>query len=192
MFGVIMEKEEMVKRNERLIYLVLKRYHLLDKIEEYYDVGAIGLVRGINTYDKSKGYKETTYLYRCIDREIMRELIYEKRNKRNFEGNIFSLDLVMGNEKGASIESIIKDPSINVEEDYIKNERYLNLYKAIAELKPEWRELICKKFGIGYQKKTFNELAKEKGCSVNCIRDKIRRALAKLKFLIEEEEGNED
>ena len=66
------EKNEMFKRNEKLIYLAIKRVGLIKKDKEVYDIGLIGITKGINTYDKNMGYKETTYLYKCIYNELVR------------------------------------------------------------------------------------------------------------------------
>lgn len=51
------------------------------KFDDLYDIGIIGFVRGINSYDETKNSKLTTYLYECIKNEILKHL--EKENKKN-------------------------------------------------------------------------------------------------------------
>ena len=60
--------------DRRLIYLVLKKLNLKDKEDEYYDVGLVGLAKGIKTYDKTKGYQRSTYYVKCIKNEICKGL----------------------------------------------------------------------------------------------------------------------
>ena len=61
-----MEKE--IFENENLIYFVLKQKNLSP--EEFYDLGMIGLIKGIKSFDPSKGYARSTYLVACIKNEI--------------------------------------------------------------------------------------------------------------------------
>ena len=53
-------KEKLILDNINLIYMVLKRYNLYNQLDEYYDIGMIGLVKGANTFSEDKGYKVST------------------------------------------------------------------------------------------------------------------------------------
>lgn len=66
------EKNEMFLRNEKLIYWYLKKHKLLFMLDELYDIACIGLVRGINSFDKTVGVKETTFFVKCISSSIGR------------------------------------------------------------------------------------------------------------------------
>ena len=73
----------MNERDDRgLIYLVLNQMNLRNKEDEYFDVGLVGLAKGIKTYDKTKGYQRSTYYVKCIKNEICKELCFENRDKR--------------------------------------------------------------------------------------------------------------
>ena len=72
-------KEKLILDNINLIYMVLKRYNLYNQLDEYYDIGMIGLVKGANSFSEDKGYKVSTYLTSCITYEILNykiQLIY--------------------------------------------------------------------------------------------------------------------
>lgn len=47
-------KNELVENNINLVYHVIKQMGLTAKLEEYYDLGLIGLVRAAQRYDVDK------------------------------------------------------------------------------------------------------------------------------------------
>ena len=73
----MLTKEKLILDNINLIYMVLKRYNLYNQLDEYYDIGMIGLVKGANTYSGDKGYKASTYLTSCI---LMKYLLIKENN----------------------------------------------------------------------------------------------------------------
>ena len=74
----------MTEDNLNLIYFVLKQLNMYNKdgIDEYFDVGMLGLVKGLKTYSESKG-AVSTYLVKCIRNEIGIELRNQRADKRN-------------------------------------------------------------------------------------------------------------
>lgn len=76
-------KHLMVKHNLRLVISVARRYayrglELSDLIQE----GAVGLIRGIQRFDPSKGYKFSTYSHWWIRQSVSRAVVDQGRTVR--------------------------------------------------------------------------------------------------------------
>lgn len=68
-------REEIVKNNTGLIYMVLKRFENRScEMEDLFQIGAIGLIRAIDKFDLSMNYEFSTYAVPMIIGEIRRFL----------------------------------------------------------------------------------------------------------------------
>ena len=65
-------KKILIERNLRLVAHIAKKYtgSNVDQ-EDIISIGTIGLIKGINSYQKKKGVKLATYVARCIENEIL-------------------------------------------------------------------------------------------------------------------------
>lgn len=159
-------QEELITKNINLIYVVLKKYHLYGDLEEYFDIGMIGLVKGAKSYDESKGYKPSTYLTTCISRTIFRYIRNQKMIKRGGGTKNISIYTPI-NDDGKEIYLVDTIPSNeDIEENAIKKEQIEFIYKEIFKLKERDKFIICSKYELlGYEKLTQDELAKSTGIS---------------------------
>lgn len=180
-------RNDLFKRHEKLIYLILKRYKLLSQSEELYDVGLIGLTKAMNTYDLKKGYKESTYFYNCIANEIKQYLYSQSMLKRKCTEPIISLDKEI-NEEQNTLSNFIPDETQNVEKEILLKEQKDILNRALKKLKPDWRFVIEKEFGL-YNQKEYKkvEIAKKLGISKTAVGNKEKSALKKLREILEKD-----
>lgn len=91
-------------------------------IEDLKQIGAIGLIKGFNTYDNTKECKIDTWLYSSIKRAILREFYNLNRIKRQSLINSISIDTPIGaTEDNITIADTIEDTNINVSYEAIDN-----------------------------------------------------------------------
>lgn len=65
-------KKILIERNLRLVAHIAKKYTNSNvEQEDIISIGTIGLIKGINSYQKDKGVKLATYVARCIENEIL-------------------------------------------------------------------------------------------------------------------------
>lgn len=163
-------KENVIQDYKKIISFVINDMNLNYRKDELFDVGMIGFVNGINTYDASKGFTYMTYLYDCIRYEIIHYLHYEKRKRRN--AVIVSLNFLINDiELGDLIPSF---------QDYDR-ELYLQeietiIERRLSQLKERDEKIFKHLFGIyGYKKMNSVELEKKfKMSRQNVQRIKVR------------------
>ncbi len=65
-------KDLLIERNLRLVAHVAKKYQSL-KVDpdDIVSIGTIGLIKGITSFDMTKGSRLSTYVARCIDNAIL-------------------------------------------------------------------------------------------------------------------------
>ena len=170
----------MAKNNLNLIYLVLKQLNMYNKdgIDEYFDVGMLGLVKGLKTYSDSKG-AISTYLVNCIKNEILMETRNQKAIKRN--NGVKPISINTPTTDNLTIEDTIKS-DFDMLEYAIKNERIKVLGVAINTLKPIEKRVII---DIYFNNKTQLEIAEEIGVRQSYVSKVRTRAINKLRAWFE-------
>lgn len=170
----------MIEDNLNLIYFVLKQLNMYNKdgIDEYFDVGMIGLTKGLKTYTESKG-AVSTYLVKCIKNEIVIELRNQKANKRN--NGVKPISINTPTTDNLTIEDTIKS-DFNILEYTIKKEQIKELKVAINALKPIEKRVII---DIYFNNKKQLEIAKEIGVRQSYISRIKTKAIMKLRAWFE-------
>lgn len=177
-------KEFFYNKYKRLIPKVIKdtncQYTSEEEFQDYYDIGEIGLLTAINNFDFSK--EETTkYFYNSIKNSIVRYFYYKSLDLRKINYlDLASLDQSIC-EGTINLSEIIEDENVNIENEIIKKELYETLYKTIDTLKPTYKDIICKYYGINSKRYTLQELADLYNISRQAINVKRDNALKKLK-----------
>lgn len=173
----------MAEDNINLIYFVLKQLNMYNKdgIDEYFDVGMLGLVKGLKTYSESKGVI-STYLVKCIRNEIVMELRNQKTGKRN--NGVKPISMETPTKDKLTIGDTIKS-DFDILENTIKNERIKELGVAITTLKPVEKHVII---DIYFNNKTQLEIAKELGFRQSYVSRIKTKAIKKLRTWFEKNE----
>lgn len=75
-------KNILIERNLRLVAHIVKKYSNLNKdMDDLISIGTIGLIKGITSFDTSKGTRLATYAARCIENEILMSIRSTKKQK---------------------------------------------------------------------------------------------------------------
>ena len=65
----------LIERNLRLVVYIARKFENTGvNIEDLISIGAIGLIKAVNTFDAEKKIKLATYASRCIENEILMHL----------------------------------------------------------------------------------------------------------------------
>ena len=172
-----MEKnvDEIVINNTKLIYVALKKLKMYNQlcIENYYDVGMIGLVKGAKKYNCDLGYSESSFLTKCIINEILCQ-----RRKENNKCRVnldFVISLSSPVHENINLEDTLKS-NVDIQKDLEDKEEVLILEDAISELSSMERFIIVYSYGLfGEDKLTQREIAKRTGQSqANVSRTKLK------------------
>ena len=76
--GDLEARNILIERNLRLVAHIMKKYYSQSADpEDLISIGTIGLIKGISTFDASKGARLATYAARCVENAIL-----SQRNKR--------------------------------------------------------------------------------------------------------------
>ena len=70
--GDLEAKHILIERNLRLVAHIMKKYYSQSADQEdLISIGTIGLIKGISTFDASKGARLATYAARCVENAIL-------------------------------------------------------------------------------------------------------------------------
>lgn len=70
--GDLDARNTLIERNLRLVAHIMKKYYATGADQEdLISIGTIGLIKGITTFDGSKGARLATYAARCVENAIL-------------------------------------------------------------------------------------------------------------------------
>ena len=70
--GDLEARNILIERNLRLVAHIMKKYYAQTADQEdLISIGTIGLIKGITTFDASKGARLATYAARCVENAIL-------------------------------------------------------------------------------------------------------------------------
>ena len=78
--GDLEARNILIERNLRLVAHIMKKYYAAaSDQEDLISIGTIGLIKGISTFDGSKGARLATYAARCVENAILTPRRFRKR-----------------------------------------------------------------------------------------------------------------
>lgn len=177
-------RSKLIEHNLRLVVFLSKKYENTGvDLEDLVSIGTIGLIKGINTFSKSKNIKLATYASRCIDNEI---LMYLRKNKRiktevsidaslsfDGEGNELHLEDVLGTDADIVTKGIEEETERNI------------MINEVMRLRPRDRDIMILRYGLmGHDELTQKEVAERLGISQSYISRIEKKVIKRLKTLV--------
>ena len=138
----------LVERNLRLVAHIIKKYYTQNADQEdLISIGTIGLIKGISSFDPSKGARLATYAARCIENEI---LMYF-RSQKKVQGEVSLSDSIEMDKEGNSLQLIdvigVEDTMLD---DLHDRDNAIRLHRLIQEkLTTREAEIIRLRYGLG-------------------------------------------
>ena len=190
-----MEKGDMearnllIERNLRLVAHIVKKFdNTGEDNDDLISIGTIGLIKGINTYQRNRNTRLATYAARCIENEILMHLRSLKKNR----GDLFLQEAIGSDKEGNEITLMdILDTGVNLVPETVEMKlEEERLRKKINTLSPRERKVLELRYGLkNGVTKTQKEIAKLLGISRSYVSRIEKKALKKL-FVEMLEENN--
>ena len=169
------EQQKLVLDNQKLVYHVIKRLNLYNKLEDYFDIGLIGLCKAAQTFKPENGSRFSTYACVCIRNDILMEIRNENRQCDAYAIS-FSSIISSSKDNDLSLEDILSD--YELENDILNREELISLITSIEKLNEEDKTIINLYF---YQNKTQKQIAQILNMSQANASRRIQRALNNLR-----------
>ena len=175
-------RQVLIEYNLRLVEQNAKKYQMMEAdMEELVSIGAVGLIKAVDTFDQEKASKLATYAARCVENEILMYLRVRKKISRESsyyepigtdkEGNEIRLLDIMESQDPEALDVIeLKDDTRKI---YTLLDRVLT---------PRERQVLIMRYGL-YQGKEYTqrEIAEELGISRSYISRIEKNALQRLR-----------
>lgn len=186
--GDLEARNILVKHNLRLVVFIAKKYVNYPDNEDLISIGALGLIKAINSFDATKGSQLATYASRCIDNEILMTM----RNHKKHSQDVSIYDSI-GNDKDGN-EMTLMDLMCTDEDSVYRNIDEEFLHKTMKNLINKYlsereRVIISYRFGLDNGTPLTQQVVADKlGISRSYISRIEKKALGKLKKQIIKED----
>ena len=183
--GDLEARNVLIERNLRLVAHIMKKYYAqTSDQEDLISIGTIGLIKGITTFDASKGARLATYAARCVENEILMHF----RSMRKCAQDVSLSDSIETGSDGAalSLMDVVSEDG-DLLEQVCNQEAVMRLRQAVRDcLTEQERQVVELRYGLkGNSPKRQREVAQITGISRSYISRIEKRALQKLKVALE-------
>ena len=179
--GDLEARNILIERNLRLVAHILKKYYAQGSDQEdLISIGTIGLIKGVTTFDSSKGARLATYAARCVENEI---LMYFRSRKKTGQDVSLS-DYIETGADGAALElmDVVSDDTDLLEQVSSRQMREKLLLAVEQVLSDQEKQVIVLRYGLGSgEPLRQRQVAEITGISRSYVSRIEKRALEKLK-----------
>ena len=138
----------LIEHNLRLVAHIIKKYYTQNADQEdLISIGTIGLIKGIASFDTTKGARLATYAARCIENEI---LMYF-RGQKKLQGEVSLSDSIDTDKEGNALQLMdVVGVDDTMLDDLHDRDNAIRLRKLINEvLSARESEIIRLRYGLG-------------------------------------------
>lgn len=184
--GDLEARNILIERNLRLVAHIMKKYYAITSDQEdLISIGTIGLIKGITTFDHTKGARLATYAARCVENEILMHF----RSQRKSSQDVSLSDYIETGADGAalSLMDVVSDQE-DLTETFCKKENAKRIRAAVENcLTPQEQTVIRLRYGLdGNTPQRQREVADRTGISRSYVSRIEKRALEKLRTAMED------
>ena len=183
--GDLEARNILVERNLRLVAHVMKKYYAQTADQEdLISIGTIGLMKGVTTFDPSKGARLATYAARCVENEI---LMYFRAQRKSAQDVSLS-DYIDTGADGAPLELMdVISEDRDLLEELTAREAEVLVRRAVEKcLTEQERQVIRLRYGLeGEEPLRQRQVAERTGISRSYVSRIEKRALEKLRAELE-------
>ena len=184
--GDLEARNILVERNLRLVAHIMKKYYAqTSDQEDLISIGTIGLIKGITTFDRSKGARLATYAARCVENEILMHF----RSMRKSAQDVSLSDYIETGTDGAALSLMdVVAEDWDLLEQVSTREQVEALRKAVNRcLTEQEKQVVVLRYGLGgAAPMRQREVARITGISRSYVSRIEKKALEKLKTALEE------
>lgn len=183
--GDIEARNILIERNLRLVAHIMKKYYAQSADQEdLISIGTIGLIKGITTFDCSKGARLATYAARCVENEI---LMYFRSQKKTAQDVSLS-DYIETGADGAALSFMdVVAQEEDLSEQIATKQMAGQLEEAMEVcLTEQEKQVLTMRYGLqGVTPGRQREVANRVGVSRSYVSRIEKRALEKLRKYLE-------
>ncbi len=183
--GDLQARDVLIQRNLRLVAHIMKKYYAVGADQEdLISIGTIGLIKGIESFDGSKGARLATYAARCVENEILMHFRASKKRSQD----VSLSDYIETGSDGAPLELMeVVESGEDLLETVSLRQQKQQLCRAVdTALSPQERQVIVLRYGLGGDvPRRQREVAAATGLSRSYVSRIEKRALEKLRKALE-------
>lgn len=183
--GDLEARNILIERNLRLVAHIMKKYYAQTADQEdLISIGTIGLMKGISTFDASKGARLATYAARCVENEI---LMYFRSRKKSAQDVSLSDYIETGTDGAALALMDVVSEDVDLLEQVSDRQQLEQLRKALDRVLTEQEALVIRlRYGLDDDRPCRQrEVAAITGISRSYVSRIEKRALEKLRQALE-------